>query len=276
MTFLLGSHTFGFVWQGDAVKSTEQLAQAGFRTLELLAMPPYLDVNMDAGADDRAQVTALARAVERLGVDVLGIGLPSSDFNLASVDASVTAFTLEKYKQTIAVASELGSKRLVVIAGRKHALLPPPDDRLERILTASLTQLVRHAERYGVRVVLENHPGSLLPKAEQLRDYVTREFAGEVDVVYDVANGFAAGENPADGLRVLAPLLSHVHLSDSPAGGWRHDPIGMGGINFSQVRGALEGIECNVPVLLEILGPAPLEQTLASKAALEKQGWAFA
>jgi len=139
MTFLLGSHTFGFVWQGDAVKSTEQLAQAGFRTLELLAMPPYLDADLDAGGDARARVTALARAVERLGVDVLGIGLPSSDFNLASSDASVTAFTLEKYKQTIEVAAELGAKRLIVIAGRKHALLPPPDDRLERILTASLT-----------------------------------------------------------------------------------------------------------------------------------------
>ena len=99
--------------------------------------------------------------------------------------------------------------------------------------------------------------------------------AGIVFAAAASSNAFAADEDPAAGLRSIARHLSHVHLSDCPAGGWRHDPVGRGGIDFRAVRAALEALEFAQPVLLEIIAPAPLQDTLASKASLESLGWSF-
>ncbi len=55
----LGAHTFGFIWDRDALRATEDLAAQGFRHFEYLATAPHLD----PWAKDRATFLAIRRAV---------------------------------------------------------------------------------------------------------------------------------------------------------------------------------------------------------------------
>ena len=94
-----------------------------------------------------------------------------------------------------------------------------------------------------------------------------------VGIVYDVANGYYAGEDPAQELRQLEGVLDLVHLSDTGRDEWRHDPIGTGGIDFSSVSEALGQIGFDGLSVMEIISPNPDRDLMKSWEILAKLGW---
>src|ERR1700679_1470992 len=102
----LGVHTFGFIWDRDAAQATEDLAAAGFRDFQYLTGSPHLD----PWASDRTMLAAMRRTVDRIGGSILAVDLPSSETNLASVNAAVVDFSVSAYLKVLDVASELGAR----------------------------------------------------------------------------------------------------------------------------------------------------------------------
>ena len=204
---------------------------------------------------------------------MLALDLPSNDINLASTSVDVVDFNVESYSATIRLAGELGARWVVVLPGRRHLLLPPHDDRLLSIYRAAMGRLVRLAESCGVRLLIENHPQTLLPDARSIADFLTQERYGRVDSLYDIANGFAIGEDLNTALAALKVFLSMVHVSDSPAGQWRHDQIGQGDIDFAAARAALESHGFEGPIVAEIIVPDPVAQLVQARATLRAGGW---
>jgi deoxyribonuclease-4 len=129
--------------------------------------------------------------------------------------------------------------------------------------------------RLGLTVALENHPQGLLADAASIRRFIGEEEFADVGVIYDVANAVAIGEDPVEGLAILARHLSVVHLSDSPLGQWRHDPIGGGEIDFRAIREALRRQGYGGAVALEILSEAPLADLVDGARRLAAMGWVF-
>lgn len=265
----LGAHTFGCVWDMDAATAVDALAAEGFRSFEFIAMPPHLDPRRASPA----VVRGLRRAVEQVHGEVLALDLPSNDINLASTSVDVVDFNVESYSATIRLAGELGARWVVVLPGRRHLLLPPHDDRLLSIYRAAMGRLVRLAESCGVRLLIENHPQTLLPDARSIADFLTQERYGRVDSLYDIANGFAIGEDLNTALAALKVFLSMVHVSDSPAGQWRHDQIGQGDIDFAAARAALESHGFEGPIVAEIIVLDPVAQLVQARATLRAGGW---
>lgn len=265
----LGAHTFGCVWDMDAAAAVDALAAEGFQSFEFIAMPPHLDPRRVSPAG----VRDLRRAVERARGEVLALDLPSNDINLASTSQDVVDFTIESYSATLRLAGELGARWVVILPGRRHLLLPPHDDRLLNICRAAMDRLVPVAERCGVRLLIENHPQTLLPDADSIAAFLTRERYDRVDALYDIANGFAIGESLNTAVVALKPFLSMVHVSDSPTGQWRHDQIGTGDIDFAATRTALESHGFEGPIVAEIIAPNPVAQLVQARAALRTAGW---
>jgi sugar phosphate isomerase/epimerase len=265
----LGAHTFGCVWDMDAAAAVEALAAQGFRSFEFIAMAPHLDPRRATPAT----VAAIRRAVSAAKGEALALDLPSNDINLASTSPDVVDFTVESYAATLNVAAEIGARWVVVLPGRRHMLLPPHDDRLLDVFRGAMERLIRLAERSGVRLLIENHPQTLLPDAASMGGFLAREGYGLVDALYDVANGFAIGEEPDLALATLQPFLAMVHVSDSPAGAWRHDPIGTGAVDFDAARAALQRIRFDGPVVAEIIAPDPVAQLVRAREALRMHGW---
>src|ERR1700712_4524621 len=106
----LGAHTFGFIWNRNALQATEDLAAQGFRNFQYLAGSPHLD----PWEADRAAVHAVRRAVERAGGSVIAVDLPSSETNLASVNRAVVDFSVSAYLKVLDLASDLGARWLTI------------------------------------------------------------------------------------------------------------------------------------------------------------------
>lgn len=267
----LAAHTFGFVWQDSAEAALEAIAAAGFRHIQLMAAPPHFD----PWQEDEARTARLREVMGRYGLDLLAGDLASSDINLASASGDVVGFAVDAYRRLIARCAELGAPAVCVGSGRRHALLARANDRLMERFRPAFREIVTEARRHGLSVALENHPQGLLADARSICAFIEAEGYGDVTVIYDVANAVAIGEDPVDGLAMLASHLGIVHLSDSPVGQWRHDPIGSGAIDFGAIGRELERQCYSGPVALEILSETPLQGLLDGARRLVESGWSF-
>ncbi|SVE10957.1 uncharacterized protein METZ01_LOCUS463811 [marine metagenome] len=94
-----------------------------------------------------------------------------------------------------------------------------------------------------------------------------------VGVVYDVANGFFAGEDPASGIQMLRDRIDLVHLSDTGRKHWRHDPIGTGEIDFEAVAKTIQSINFSGQSVMEIISSDPDRELPESQRRLAQWGW---
>jgi sugar phosphate isomerase/epimerase len=152
-------------------------------------------------------------------------------------------------------------------------LLPPPHDRSLTIYRGALQRLAKATQPRDVRLLLVD--GLLLADAHSAKSFLDAEDYAIVDVLYDVTNAAAIGEDPADGIRTLAERIKLVHLSDAPKGQWRHDPIGTGAIEFPAIRTALSSVGYASSVVIEVISKNTLPDLVASRARLQEMGRHF-
>jgi len=271
MSFVLGAHTFGFVWSCLADEALERLGEAGFRQVQLMATPPHYD----PWKQDPALTKRLRSILDRHGMSLLALDLASSDVNLASPSADVVDFAVDAYARTIDRAAELGAKWVCVGSGRRHALLAKANARLMETFRPAFARIHAKAQQCGIGVILENHPQGLLADAKTIAGFLDVEGYTSVKVIYDVANAFAIDEGPVAGLETLWSRLGIVHLSDSPRGQWRHDPIGSGAIDFSAIAAFLGSRGFEGTIVLEILSNDPMIGLTDGVAALQAKEFPF-
>mgnify|MGYP003582694552 CR=1 FL=1 len=260
----LGAHTFGFVWQGSVLDVIAQLSQNSFRTFQLLASPPHIP-DLDASG---VCARAIRAEVDAVGGTVLSLDLPVSEINIASPIREVVEFSVDYYRKAIDFAAAIGAKYITVTSGRRHALLPPPIGCLDGVFEDAFVRIADYAHRAGLRVLFENHPQGFRPDIRSMMKLCSDSRLQHVDILYDVANGVAIGEDPVEGLRVAKARLGAVHFSDSPLGAWRHDPIGTGEIDFASILGVLDEIAFRGPCIAEIISDKPLQDLLDARSRL--------
>lgn len=260
----LGAHTFGFVWQGHVVDVLRRLGDAGFRAFQLLASSPHIPDLEASGASARA----IRDEVAALGGRVLSVDPPVSEINIASPIPEVVEFSVDYYRKAIDFAASIEATYITVTSGRRHALLPPPRGSLDGVFQDAFVRIADHARGAGLRVLFENHPQGFCPDIGSMMKLVADTRLQHVDILYDVANGVAIGEDPVEGLRAAQRRLGAVHFSDSPLGAWRHDPIGTGEIDFGSILQALDDIAFQGPRVAEIISDAPLQHLLDARERL--------
>ncbi len=236
-----------------------------------MASPPHFDPWLK----DDARTKRLRAVMERYRLNLLAADLASSDINLASPSPDVVAFSVDAYRRLAARCAELGAASLCVGSGRRHALLDKANERLLESFRPAFRAIVEEARREGLTVSIENHPQGLLADAPAICRFIDEEGYEDVGVIYDVANAAAIGEDPVEGLAMLASHLRIVHLSDSPPGQRRHDPIGSGAIDFARIAAALGRQAYAGPVAIEILSQAPLVDLTEAIGRLELAEWRF-
>lgn len=113
----------------------------------------------------------------------------------------------------------------------------------------------------------------LLPGAIDLMRRLDEIGNTRLGVTYDVANAVFAGEDPAEGLRIVTPKVDFVHLSDTGLETWAHATIGTGVVPFDRVATALGAIGFTGPSTLEVISQDPDKDIADSCRALEALGW---
>ena len=262
MTF--AAHTIPFIWQESPVKTIEALAQRGFHQIEFFGAPGYIDV----WAPPAQTKKLLGPALKATECETIGIDISTHDYNLASLDAEVAAFTLKAYERLMDVASELGIRNITVHGGRRIAFNAPPGTKQWDALRASFDRLASTAERRSFEIWIENVAPSVINGAIAMERFLNEGSWPNLFFVYDIANAAAAGEDPAAGLAKVLARVKAVHVSDT-----EHGAIGSGSIDFAAVHKVLAEAHYKGHVVLEICTPNALDDLSAGAAALRAGGW---
>jgi L-ribulose-5-phosphate 3-epimerase len=265
----VGANTMSFMWRSPAREALEALAREGYRRFEVMAQRPHLDPMMERG-----DVAAFARFLRDAGLTVETINLPSLDQNLASASPEMRNYTVRIFERLIGIAEVIGATGVVTVTGRVNPLIAPARRDLESWFSEAFGRVLRAAEPTGVRLLLENIPMGVYPRADQLIAFADRIDSPLVGICYDIANAHFIGEDAALGLRQVRSRLGIVHLSDTGREAWRHDPVGHGSCDFAGFAAALREIGYAGTSMLEIVADPPVEHIVASHRRLVSWGWA--
>lgn len=264
----LTASTYTLLWKVGLEAAIDEIASAGYGGVELMAAPPHFELS----GDTRPAAAAAREACRRAGVTITSVAA-GFDVNLASPDGAMRAWSLEYYRAAGRFAAQLGAPYLVVHPGRRHPFKPAPHGAAREWVLDSLAQITEAMKDEGVRPLIENTPTEMLDTAEECVDVVAAVGADRLGVCYDVANGFMV-EAPGHGLRTVGALLELIHLSDTTAAGWRHDPIGAGDVDFTALAVIADEIGFGGPIVAETIHTShPGPGLLADRHALEEAGW---
>jgi sugar phosphate isomerase/epimerase len=265
----VGANTMSFMWKTSAQKALETLAREGYRRFEVMAQRPHFDPFMK-----RSEARAFARFLRDAGLTVETVNIPSLDQNLASASTEMRDYTVRLFERLIAIAGIIGATGVIVVTGRVNPLIAPARPDLEGWFADAFERVLRAAERTGVRLLLENIPMGVYPRADQLIRFAERVGGPLVGVCYDIANAHFIGEDTVEGLRKVRRRLGIVHLSDTGRKAWRHDPVGQGSCDFAGFGAQLRAMGYSRTSMLEIVSAQPVAGIVGSHRKIAKWGWA--
>jgi sugar phosphate isomerase/epimerase len=265
----LGINCYSYIWRDSAHDTLAHLAHQGHRQFELMVNWPHLWPSGMGPAGRRR----ISRLLEEKNLEVLSLAPPMLDLNLVSNSPEVRRYSIDHYIDVIRLAGEWRAPYVVVVPGKIHPLLPLPSHYRDKWFEDAMSEMDRAAESEGVALTIENVPSSYLPHAGDLMRRLDEIGNPRLGITYDVANAVFAGEDPAEGLRIVAPKLAFVHLSDTGLETWAHSAIGTGVVPFEQIAAALDDIRFAGPSTLEVISQRPDEDIAASCMALKPLGW---
>lgn len=269
MKLKLGVATYAFLWEYTLEATLKQIADWGFRHVELMSAPPHVWTR----ALDRKGMQSLRKLFEAHGVELAALNPTFLELNLASPNPGFRQESITQTKETIRLAHELGAPIVVLIPGRRHVLVPQPFEETWQVAKQSIRECLGEAERYGIVLGIENAPSLFVERSDQLRRMVEEIASDYLRIVFDVANGMMCESLP-DALDTVKDYLVHVHVSDCDGRNWAHLPVGMGGIDFHEIAGKLAEITFEGVSVIETTYLAdPDGGVKESKRQLEAFGW---
>ena len=148
---------------------------------------------------------------------------------------------LDYLRRDIALISDFGFRYVRVTAGQNHPGLEIHE--AAKRCADCFAKMADVAERYGVRMVFENHskPGAwplidfsfnqeaFLAVYEEIRDI-------PMGINFDTANAVACGANPEQLLKSVIDKVETIHLNDAATvGKWTPTPVGRGLVDFEAI-----------------------------------------
>lgn len=186
------------------------------------------------------------RAAHRAGV-VMPSVCPATDHFIGDFDPERRRDASEQMKSLLSVMAEIAGVGAMTPAswGMFSRRLPPfeppraPDEDRE-VLVEALAELGAHAQREGVVVWLEplnRYEDHMVNRLEQAADLAQASGSAAVQVVGDLYHMNIEEADPAQAIRDVGPLLSHVQIGDSN----RLQP-GAGHLDFATMLAALADV----------------------------------
>jgi len=265
-----GCNTYSYTLLRTAEDCLAHLASMGFSEFELMMVPGHLwPPDMSAAARK-----TLRRRIDKLGVDVAALNMPSVDMNVAGLAPEMRRYTLDLLHGIVELAGDLGVPGVVIGPGKANPLLPAPKGRLIDHFLAALDDLSPRAEKAGTALWVENLPFAFLPKIGELMDVLDSYGNPDIGVVWDAANSHFAHEDLGQSLRRCRERLKLVHLSDTNRWRYRHDAVGLGTVPFAELPAVLTEIGYSKRAILEVISDDADRDIIASAQRLAEKGFA--
>lgn len=247
-----GINTYSYTQTKSAVDCVRLLAERGVKSVELMLYPGHLWIT-----DSREALRELRREIEVSGLSLVTLNSPNIDLNIAAATAEMRNHSIALNTEYLRVAAELNAKALILGPGKPNPLFPLPREAMEPHFFRALDELLPFAGRDGIELWVENMPFAFLPDAAGLMASLDQYGANNIGVCYDVANAHFIGEDPVAGFDRVGSRLRLVHLSDTGQSVYRHDPVGLGDVDFAAVVSKINAVGLEQAPMLEIISRNP-------------------
>lgn len=216
----------------------------------------------ELSSQDRLRLRALTK--ERMKISV---HMPIHGVNLTWPVRSVAAASLREVLHTVELAAELGAEVVVLHPGtlpEEYVSFPKWIERSRDLLRFSLSLLLPHAGRAGVRLALENKHRArdlgLVSSAGEHRQ-ILEEFP-DLGACLDVGHLHTFGHPVQDYIEALGERLIHVHLHDNRGDADSHLALGEGTAPWKEALVSLRKNSFSGRVILEIPDPDGLRRSV--------------
>jgi len=239
--------------RGDWRESISTLGEIGFDGVELAVRDPAL-----------VDPAAVAEVARRAGVEVAAIGTGQAflqeGLSLTSENPTIRRKAVERLEQQVVFAAVFGAPVILgLICGRVIGTRSATDTRL----VDALEQLLPHADRYKVRLLIEpinRYETDYLTTIDQVLAVIDRVHSSALGVVADTFHMNIEESSIESALIRATPYLGHVHVADSN----RQAP-GTGHLDFSRIIAVLTDVGYRGYLSAEIL-PLPDPASAAAQS----------
>ena len=183
------------------------MAECGYFHADCLAYSPTAHVNRSMSAEQRKAVVALAA---KHGVKICsvagGVGGKIASENKAEREKAV-----QEIKDEIDLGLDLGAE-LVRVSSGGEVLAPI----LERAIP-HFKEAAGYAQSKGVRLVVENHGGSISGFPTQITELCRAVDSSAFGIIYEPGNLLGMNIDYKAGFEIMRKYIYHVHLKDGYA-----------------------------------------------------------
>ena len=270
----VAASTFPFLYSHDGLGAMKHLHGLGYNIFELMIFPPHCWPR-EMTSNQRKEYKSW---LDTEGLQISSFCYPLLDNNPNGVDKLMRDYTLDRYREAIDFAAELGCPYVVAIPGPVNSLINPPHQWMLDWFVEGMKKLVQHSKGTGVELLLENVPFTYLPTAQDMIDTAAL-IGSEIGVNYDACNGAFIKEDPAAAIRMIGGKIKNVHISDSGYEEFLHTRLGTGIVQPGPVAEALNDIGYDGVTVLEIISDAlqpgtdPDKDFITSQTILADSGW---
>lgn len=206
----------------------------------------------------------LGQQLKALDLDVQACTLCGADYSLISPDETVRRAGVAYLKQIVDCAAAAGATILMgpFYAGFKTFSGKPATADEWRWSVKGMREVAEYASQQGVRLAIEylnRFETYLLTCAQELVRYIEAVDHPNCRAAFDTFHANLEEKNIADALRLCAPYLVHIQLSEND----RSTP-GQGHIPFDEVFRVLQEVDYTGPIAIEAFGPNPPELATAT------------
>lgn len=242
----LGYNTNGLAFHRTR-DALELLAETGYESVAITLDHHCLDpFSPGLAAEVRQMRTQLERlklaSVIETGARFLLDPRVKHEPTLLSATTEERARRIEFLKRAIDIAADLGSDAVSFWSGILREPIPA-GQALER-LAAGCAEVIEHAARKNVRLAFEPEPGMFIESFADFRTLSERLNCPHFGLTIDIGHVQCVEAGPIAGyLREWGAQLFNVHIEDMCRGVHEHLRFGDGEIDFPPVFAALEEID---------------------------------
>jgi sugar phosphate isomerase/epimerase len=169
----------------------------------------------------------LRRMSSESGIAALSV---TSYTSFVSPDAKERKANVDELRRYSDLAAEIGARYVRAFLGELPANTTLTEAIYENI-SGCLTIASEYAATVGVKIAVEPHDD--FTRSSVVSPLFRREPSHpELQVIWDLGNTFAEGEDPEEGFRLLKDRLAYVQVKDGRMGkaGWQLCPVGHGDV----------------------------------------------
>lgn len=230
-------------------EAIRRIADLGYTGIELMADTPHLwPEDVTAG-----QIEKVRRLLEQHGLAISNVNAfmmnkigdkrqPYWHPSWIESDLAYRQIRIDHTKRALTMARQLGASHITTEPGGP-IIDESHRESAMRTFVEMLKPVLDHAEREGVKLLVEPEPGLLIENMSQWVDFRSRIDSKVMALNYDVGHFYCVSEPLAPSIEKLAPQIDHVHVEDIAATRVHHHLVpGDGAIDFKEVFAAFRNI----------------------------------